>query len=286
MNEFTELVGPKIFDNPPKKSPLYSYQKKEQLALENCDKIQAKYDQLKIEFEQMKLDMANLAKDKETCEMDYEAEISTYKFKLDERDNKIERLEAECDEFQFKYSSKTGGASAIKTIEFIAEIEGCKRDYEMNLEILEEMWHRKVNLSEIEIETYRKKISEYRDIIKELKLSKYEMTIKLDRLEAESEEQTREHKIMIESLKVEALSFQKQIIVYKKLLGKMRTKIEINKSSFMMTSQDECEMRLSNDQKEIEGFIATQSEQDNPLIPPEPKNKPAKPTKPVRNLLL
>jgi len=176
---------------------LNSYQKKEQLALENCDKIQAKYDQLKIEFEQMKLDMANLAKDKETCEMDYEAEISTYKFKLDERDNKIERLEAECDEFQFKYSSKTGGASAIKTIEFIAEIEGCKRDYEMNLEILEEMWHRKVNLSEIEIETYRKKISEYRDIIKELKLSKYEMTIRLDRLEAESEEQTREHKIMI-----------------------------------------------------------------------------------------
>ena len=263
------------------------YQNKEKLALQDNAIIQAKYNKLKIEFEQKLLVIADYEKKLKQQSSNHAIEISALKYQLSEKDKKIEKITEENDEtiFKFKHLDKGGSGylESVRIVEFITKLNECKREYEMNLAIMEERWSRQIEESKSEIEHFQKRISSYKETIKNLRSSKCKLNLEFETVTStkeELEEQMYEYRKIIESLRVDTVSFQNEILTYKRLLGRMKTKIEINKE---WREQKEQKFDVTDsEQKEItfeqQTVSSAQHESDQQVF----VQRPVKPVKPVK----
>ena len=263
------------------------YQNKEKLALQDNAIIQAKYNKLKIEFEQKLLVIADYEKKLKQQSSNHAIEISALKYQLSEKDKKIEKITEENDEtiFKFKHLDKGGSGylESVRIVEFITKLNECKREYEMNLAIMEERWSRQIEESKSEIEHFQKRISSYKETIKNLRSSKCKLNLEVETVTStkeELEEQMYEYRKIIESLRVDTVSFQNEILTYKRLLGRMKTKIEINKEWREHKEQKFDE--TDSEQKEItfeqQTVSSAQHESDQQVF----VQRPVKPVKPVK----
>ena len=263
------------------------YQNKEKMALQDNAIIQAKYNKLKIEFEQKLLVIADYEKKLKQQSSNHAIEISALKYQLSEKDKKIEKITEENDEtiFKFKHLDKGGSGylESVRIVEFITKLNECKREYEMNLAIMEERWSRQIEESKSEIEHFQKRISSYKETIKNLRSSKCKLNLEVETVTStkeELEEQMYEYRKIIESLRVDTVSFQNEILTYKRLLGRMKTKIEINKE---WREQKEQKFDVTDsEQKEItfeqQTVSSAQHESDQQVF----VQRPVKPVKPVK----